>query len=148
MRSTRASLRWLTLLAVGASLSSGCASTPPADPWASIAPHDEVVAQPVALGAWPAPVSETLTTVTFDLPGAVALLEFQTASEGNYRVAAALADQVTELHAEADHLVAAGRAQRRVADLLKEVIAEERRHHAWEKAGLYAAIVLLIAAGL
>ena len=103
------------------------------------------MAQPVDLVDWPAPVDVTETHVTFDLDGAVDLELFREAAVGNQVIASELSAQVEDLRDEADALVQAGQAQRRVAELRKEILEEERKQHAWEKAGLYLGIVLLIA---
>ena len=145
MRTVRASRLWLVLLANGAFLSLiSCAATPSPDPWATIEPDTDPVAEPVELVAWPAPVAETDTTVTFDLAGAVALRDFQIVSEGNYEIGSELSAQVTELKTERDALVAAGKGQRAVSDLRLEILEEERRSHMIEKVGYWIAMGLLL----
>ena len=89
-------------------------------------------------------MAETEQTVTFDLAGARALFNYQEASEGNHVIASELSNQVKALKSEADHLVAAGRGQRRISDLQREILQEERRNHAIEKASLWAAILLVL----
>ena len=145
MRSTSAPRRWARSLASGASLSllliSGCATAPSPDPWASIVLPDQAPAQAEALVDWPAPVSETDQTVTFDLEGATALLKFQTIAEGNTGIAKAHASQIVELQKALAGMLEAGKAQRRVADLRLEILQEERRQHVIEKLGLYALMI-------
>jgi acyl CoA:acetate/3-ketoacid CoA transferase len=92
---------------------------------------------------WPAPIGETADTVSFDLDGATALLEFQITAEGNTGIAEAHAAQIVQLQVALAGLLEAGMAQRRVSDLRLEILQEERRQHTIEKVGLYA---LLIAA--
>ncbi len=145
MRTVRATRLCLVLLANGALLSLiSCASTPSPDPWATIEPENEPVAEPVALVDWPSPVSETDTTVTFDLAGAIALRDFQIVSEGNYEIGSELSAQVTALKTERDALVAAGKGQRAISDLRLEILEEERRSHMIEKVGYWIAMGLLL----
>jgi hypothetical protein len=98
----------------------------------------------VELVAWPAPVAETETTVTFDLAGAVALRQFQIASEGNYEIASELSAQVGDLKTERDALIEAGKGQRAVSELRREILEEERRSHMIEKVGYWVAMGLLL----
>lgn len=137
---------WLTLLTVGASLCiSGCASTPSPDTWGSIEIPGDPATQPVALPEWPQPIDFTENTVTFDLDGAHRLESWRVAGTGNTEIAAANADQVDDLRDAARSLIAAGKAQRRVAELRREILEEERRAHLYEKVGLWAMLVLVIA---
>jgi len=138
---------WLIWLALGASLSlsSGCASTPAPDPWGDVEIPGDPATQPVALPEWPQPTDFTEGTVTFDLAGAHVLEVWRVAALGNTEIAAAHADQVDDLRDAARSLVEAGKAQRKVAELRREILEEERRAHLWEKTGLWAMLVLVIA---
>ena len=137
---------WLTLLAVGASLSlSGCASAPTPDPWGEVNVPAEPATIPVVLPEWPQPVDFTEQTVTFDLAGANVLEVWRVAALGNTEIAAAHADQIDDLRDAARSLVEAGKAQRKVAELRREILEEERRAHTYEKVGLWALVVLVIA---
>jgi hypothetical protein len=95
--------------------------------------------------AWPEPIEFNQDTVTFDLEGARALEAYRVTGAGNTEIAAAHADQVDELRTAATYLLEAGQAQRKVADLRREILEEERRAHTYEKIGLWAMLVLVIA---
>lgn len=137
---------WLTLLALGASLSlSGCASTPSPDPWGSIELPGEPATIPEPLPDWPQPTDFDEDSVTFDLAGARVLKQWEVIALGNTEIAAAHADQIDDLRDAARSLVEAGKAQRKVAELRREILEEERRAHTYEKIGLWAMLVLVIA---
>ncbi len=148
MRSTLQSKPWQVLLLLGVlSLAlSSCAGTPTPDPWADYDPDTKPVAEPVALGAWPAPIEITETAVTFDLAGATALELYRVVGAGNTVIAGDLSTQVREQRTEIQQLLIAGKGQRRTTDMLKDQLATQQRHHAWEKAGLYGGMLLTIGA--
>ncbi len=137
---------WLTLLAVGASLSlASCATTPAPDPWATVEVDQTPAAVPAKLPEWPQETSFTEDEVSFDLSGARALEAYRIAGEGNTELAEEHAAQIDDLKDAAQILVETGKAQRRVAELRKEILEEERRHHAIEKLGYYMGMLLVIA---
>ena len=136
---------WLTLLAAGASLSlASCATAPTPDPWADLEVDQTEAQRPVRLPEWPDETSFTEDEITFDLSGARALSAYRATGEGNTEIADANAEQIDELRKAAAALVEAGQAQRRVADLRLEILQEERRHHAWERAGYWTGMLLVI----
>ncbi len=104
----------------------------------------EPAQQPLELVDWPAPIEITESTVTFDIAGAATLELYRLAGEGNTVIAGANADQVDDLRDAARHLIAAGMAQRQVADLRLQILEEERRRHAWEKLTMYGGMLLVI----
>ena len=124
-------------------LAGGCASQSP-DPWQGIEVSTDPAPEPLSLPVWPDPVFFDAETVTFDLDGARTLTEFQVTAQTNTELAAELAKQVNQLQTASQALTEAGQAQRVVADLRSEILVEERRQHAWEKAGLYGPIILII----
>ncbi len=135
--------RWLILLAAGASLalSSGCATTPIPDPWATLEASAEPAQQPLRLPEWPQEASSTDHSVTFDLEGARAISAYIATAEGNTAIALEHAAQIDALNQAAAALIEAGMAQRKVADLRLEILQEERRHNVIEKIGLYAMMI-------
>jgi len=137
---------WLTLLAVGASLSlsSGCATAPASDPWAKVEVDLTPAERPVRLPEWPQETSFTEDEVTFDLSGARALEAYRVTGEGNTELAEEHAAQIDDLKDAAATLIETGQAQRRVADLRLEILQEERRHHFIEKITLYAGAILIL----
>ena len=137
--------RCLILRVVGASLILiGCAATPTPDPWQQFEVTDEAASRPADLGAWPEPIEITETEVTFDLDGAIALERYRVAGEGNTEIAAAHARQIDAMRDTTRHLIEAGQAQWRVAELRRTILEEERRAWLIEKFSLYAGIGLLL----
>ena len=137
---------WLIFWISCASLSSGCATAPSPDPWSDLEASVAPAQQPVSLPEWPQETSSTPDTVSYDLDAVRQMLAHRVTAQGNYEIAAANADQIDELNKAAGHLIEAGRAQRRVSDLRLEILMEERRHHAIEKAALWGGMILVIGA--
>ena len=105
-------------------------------------------AEPVPLDGiqdWPVPTEITETTITFDIAGASMLEDYRIIGAGNTETAGELSQQVVQLQIEANHLANAGRGQRVISDMRKEILEEERKKHFWEKVGLYAGMLLLLA---
>ena len=85
----------------------------------------------------------TADTVTFDLEGANAVSAYIVVAEANTDIAYQHSEQINELRTATKALVDAGKAQRKVADLRKEILEEERRHWFWEKTGYWAGFLII-----
>ena len=137
-------MRWLTLLAAG--LLAACATSNDPNPWDDLEVETEPAPRPVALPDWPSPIHYDADTVTFDLEGAKRLERFRVVSVGNYDMAEASADEVDALNDAAGHLIEAGKAQRALTDLQRQIVEEERRRHFFEKITYWAGFAIIIAA--
>ncbi len=84
-----------------------------------------------------------MDSVTFDLDGANAISAYIVTSEANTGIAYEHSEQIDDLRVATKALVDAGKAQRRVADLRKEILEEERRHWFWEKTGYWAGFLII-----
>jgi hypothetical protein len=137
----------LTLLIVGASLT-GCAATPSPDPWQTVEVPERSAQQPLPQPDRPLPdeiIGEGEDQVwVYDRSGVERLEAYVVTAEGNQQLALEHAGRIDDLQQAVGDLVSAGKGQRRVADLRLEILEEERRHHAWEKLGYYAGMVLVI----
>lgn len=80
-------------------------------------------------------------TVTFDLDGAQELDAFKTAAEANTVIAAENAAALDHTNDAVGALVEAGQAQRAIADMRAEMLADERRHNFFEKIGLWVLVI-------
>ena len=139
--------RWLTLLIVGASLTA-CATTPRPDPWQDLEVPDQEAQRPLNQGDRPLPdkirgEGEDQVWV-YDSTGVERLETYVVIAEGNETLADEHAGRIDDLQDSVGHLVKAGKAQRRIADMRLEIIEEERRHHFWERLGYYAGMAFVI----
>lgn len=121
----------------------GCAATPTPDPWEGIEIDRTPAVTPERLNDFPLPTEFTEDSVTFDLAGAQELEAYRVAAEANTVIATEHAGQIDDLKEAAEHLVAAGQAQRKVADLRKEILEEERKHWFWEKTAYWAGFLII-----
>ena len=131
---------WAILL-IGGALT-GCATVEP-NPWESIDTTYTPAQQPVEPPYWPIPD-------TFDEFGATYTIEqlrlldiYREAADANYRIAQQHAAQIDALNEAVGSLVDAGKGQRVVADMRRQMLEEERRHNAFEKVGLWILVLAL-----
>lgn len=120
-----------------------CAGNPTPDPWAGLEAPTEDPQKAVPLPEWPVPESTTATTATYTHQQILALDAYKTASEANAAIANEHAAQIRELQSAIYSLIVAGQGQRTIADMRQEMLQDERRHNAIQKAGLYAIILAL-----
>lgn len=95
------------------------------------------------LPEFPSPVSMNEETVTFDLDGANAISAYIVTAEANTGIGNEHAEQIDADRVAIKALVDAGKAQRKVADLRKEILEEERRHWFWEKISYWAGFLIV-----
>lgn len=134
----------LLMFCLGGSVLTGCATVSP-NPWT---PLDADTSETTTCDPLPdKPIPDIQgDTFVYDGQGTAELDQYFILAEACEKIANAHAKQIDQLKQAASSLVEAGKAQRRVADLRAEIIAEERRKHWIEKAGLYAIIALGIGA--
>ena len=133
----------LTLLIAGAGLL-GCATTPTPDPWASIDVPDRAAKTPLRAPEWPLPSINDEGDAAYSHDQIVALDAYRIVSQGTHDLALAHAHRIDALQDSVAHLTNAGKAQRRVADMRKEILEEERRRNAWEKLTLYGMMLVVL----
>jgi len=124
----------------------GCATNTSPNPWDDLQVSADPAQRAVTLPEWPAPVSFTSDTVTFDLDGAKSLERFQIVAEGNTDIAEANADEIDALNRAAAALIEAGQRQRALTELQREILEDERRRHFIEKVGYWFGFAVIIAA--
>jgi hypothetical protein len=129
------------LLITGALLS-GC-SVNQVDPWNSLATDRQPSERPLPLGSFPFPDEVHDDRIVYRQAGVEALEIYREAAEANTAIAERHADQVDEYAKAVDHLVDAGRGQKRIADLRQEILEEERRHWFWERTSYWVALLVL-----
>ena len=141
-------MKRLAILWTAGALLSGCISAPAPNPWDTVDVAPTATTRPLPLGKFPQPASFDDNTITYDASGVGELDAYRDRAEANTIVADSHADQVIELKAATRALVEAGKAQRRVADLNKEILADERRHWFWERLSYWAGLILIGASTL
>ena len=136
----------LSLIA-GASLSA-CASAPPANPWDDVDVSEEIASTPPDCGSFPMPSAIEDDRITYDEAGVNALDAYRTCAETNQIVAAERTAEVNQHRVAEASLVEAGQHQRRIAELQRELLEDERRARFWERTQYWFMIVVLGAASL
>lgn len=63
----------------------------------------------------------------------------------NYDIASEHVIQIKEMRIATGHLVEAGQAQRRIAEMKQQMLDDERRHHFWQSLGYWVLIAGAIA---
>ncbi len=137
---------WRHWFLAGVVLVSASCATTQSNPWETVEVDQAPAERPLPLPVFPVPVSFTAESVTFDLAGAQELEAFRVAALANTEVANEHASQVDSYREAVGHLVDAGKAQRRIADMRQEMLEDERRHHVWTSIGYWVAIIGLAAA--
>ena len=137
--------RWLILLTAGALVS--CAATSP-NPWQSVEVPTGAAQQPLELPRWPVPEVFDEQVATYTLGQVRALDAFRTTSEANYGIAREHASAIDAQTQAIVSLVEAGKAQRTLADMRTEMLAEERRSRLYERFGWVTIVVGLGIAAL
>lgn len=137
--------RLLILLIIGASLSSGCASQPPENPWAAVTTETGDAAGALDCGSFPFPTEATATGVVFDQAGVNELEGYRVCSEANEANVDEHAAQIGQLKISRKALVEAGQAQRNIATMKQQMLDEERRHHFWQSLGYWILIIGAVA---
>ena len=131
MQSVKKTRNWLLSLAAGALL--GCAA-PQTNPWDSVEIPAEAVEAPLPCSELPAPEA-------FDEIGKGRIAALSACAQANYDIAAEHVAQIEDMRRAAQNLLDGAQHQRRIADMKQEMLQEERRHHFYEKIGLYAVII-------
>jgi hypothetical protein len=137
--------RLLILSILGASLSS-CASTPTPNPWDDIVVPAEGATVPLDCGEFPLPNDLSEDDITYSADGVRALEAYRVCSETNQQIGAAHAEQVDDLRRGTAALVDAGKHQRAIAEMRREMLEEERRHALWERVQYWVVILAMAAA--
>jgi hypothetical protein len=129
-------------LLIAGALVSGCSVNQP-DPWQSLTTDRQPAEQPLPLGSFPFPDKVHDDRIVYRESGIKALEIYREAAEANTAIAKEHANQVDQYAVAVDHLVDAGKGQKRVADLRQEILEEERRHWFWERTSYWVAILVL-----
>lgn len=127
-------------------MTTGCATTPEPNPW-DLQVGTTPATQPFRLPNKCIPSEVTDNAAIFNVQGIQCLQGYYEIAEANTVIAGAHADQVDRLKDSVTALNEAGAAQRRVADIRKQILEEERKHHFFEKLGLWGLVALSISAG-
>jgi hypothetical protein len=135
--------RLLTFLIIGASLSlsSGCATSPPNNPWEGLSVETDSATAALDCGGFPAPTGTTGTEIAYDQAGVNDLEAYRVCSEANQANVDEHAAQIKQLKLARKGLTEAGQAQRNIADMRAEMLEDERKRNFFEKIGLYAVIL-------
>jgi len=136
---------WLIFLIGGVSLS-GCATTPPPNPWDDLTTETEPAATPIDCGRFPAPTEATESMIVYDTAGVNELEAYRVCSEANTAIADEHAEQIGELKTARAALVEAGQSQRNIADMRETMLEDERSHHFWQSLGYWVIIIAAVAA--
>ncbi len=132
--------RLLTLLIIGVSLSSGCATSPPVSPWAGLSTETVAAAGAVDCGLFPAPSRATGAEIGYDEAGVNDLEAYRVCAEANQANVDEHAAQIAQLKIARKGLTEAGQAQRNIANMKQEMLDDERRHHFWQSLGYFVVI--------
>ena len=120
---------WLICLILGASLSTGCSTTPPQTPNCDIPAPMEEVGQAVSVPEMPVAASMTSDSATFDRAGVVTLTQLRIAAETNKTVANENALALEARNAEVNALIECARWQNVWIDVHAEDLKDEKREH-------------------
>lgn len=131
MQSVKKTRNWLLCLIAGSLLA--CA-TPTPNPWETVEVPSEVIETPLPCAELPAPEA-------FDEVGKGRIAAMRECAGANYDIANEHIAQIEEMREAVTNLVEAGSHQRAIADMRAEMLHEERKHHFYEKIGLYAVII-------
>ena len=112
----------------------GCATAPADNPWDSIEVPSEAIETPLPCDELPAPVA-------LDEIGKGRIEAMRTCAMANYDIASEHITQIKQMRLAAQDLVNAGKAQRRITDMHKQMLEEERRSHLISTIG-WAAIAI------
>ena len=134
-------MKYLTFLIVFVSLLSGCASTPPNNPWIGLNAGLSPATTPLDCGKFPIPSEVVDTGVIYNKAALNDLDAYRVCSEANEAIASEHALQIHQLKFARKGLTEAGQAQRRIADMKQEMLDDERKHNFFEKIGLYVVIL-------
>ena len=125
---------------IAGSAVTGCAVAP-SNPWDDVEVDLSPAVRPDRLPDRPIPVVHP-DGFLYDREGLQALDEYFTLAEAAEDIAHLNADEIDQLKRASKALIEAGQAQRRQTEITKDILEDERRHHAWEKAGLYVIMLL------
>lgn len=132
-------MRILALSLISFALAS-CA-TPIPNPWIGLDTGTEVASMPLDCGSFPLPSEDYKTHVVYDKPTFNDLNDYRRCSEANAAIVTQHALQISQLKIARKGLVEAGAAQRRITDMHKQMLEEERRSHLISTVG-WAAIAI------
>jgi len=132
--------RLLTCLIIGASLSSGCATSPPISPWEGLSVETDSATAALDCGLFPAPIKATEVEIVYDGGGVNDLEAYRVCSEANEGNVDEHAAQIKQLKIARKGLTEAGQAQRNIADMRAEMLDDERKHHFWQSIGYWVVI--------
>jgi len=135
MLSVKKTRNWLLLCLVGGLLA--CA-TPPVNPWDSIEVPSEAIETPLPCDELPEP--EALDDI-----GKGRIEAMHECAMANYDIASEHVTQIKKLRLATRDLIEAGQAQRRISDMHKQMLEEERRSHLISTIGWAALAVAGIA---
>ena len=121
---------------------SGCATTTP-NPWTDLEISRKAAATPVDCGRLPLPTDVIGDSIVYDNAAANDLEDFRECSELNGEMAAEHAQQIDQLRIATQGLVEAGKAQRNIADMREQMLADERKRNFIEKIVLWLAVAVL-----
>lgn len=126
-------MRYLIILA----LLSGCATTAP-NPWQGLDVDLSPAANPIHC-VLPRPDEIIGQSIVYE--SAHALEVYRVCSEANEAIVIEHAAQIGQLKIARKGLVEAGQAQRHIADMREQMLADERKHNFFQSIGLYAVII-------
>lgn len=128
---------YLKLFLVGIILS-GCATQP--NPWNDVPLDESVTEAPIPLPNLPTPTIVG-DHVELDATQAAQVRDYGIIARTNTEMAAEYAKAIDQRKAANTALVEAGKAQRVQAEMLREMLEDERRHNFVTKIGLYVLVI-------
>lgn len=138
----------LIFLIIGVSLSAGCASQPPENPWSGVTTEVGSAVASLDCGTFPYPsdLRDTtgdgkIDTAVYDEVGVNELEAYRICAEANEANVDEHALQIMQLKVARRALVDAGKAQRNIANMRAEMLEDERRHNFWQSIGYWVAIL-------
>lgn len=137
--------RLLILLTAGAL--TGCASAPP-DPWLDLAAEPPTATMPPTCGEFPLPTAVEAAGIVYDANAVRALDIWKECAEASITVALERTREVNQHRIAEAALIDAGKHQRRIAELRREMLDDERKARGWERLQYWFLLGILGAAAL
>ena len=125
---------------------SGCATTPPENPWADLTTETDPATTSLDCGSFPLPNEQIGDAIVYGEDRIHDLEAYRVCAEANQAVVDEHAAQIGDLKQSRASLTSAGAHQRNIADMRLEMLEDERRHNFWTTLGYWVVIVGLGAA--
>lgn len=131
----------LVAFIIGSSISAGCSTTPPYNPWEGLTTETESAVASLDCGSFPYPSEHTNVGVVYDSPGVNALEAYRVCSESNEANVDEHASQIMQLKIARQRLTDAGQAQLNISTMRAEMLEDERKYQFWLNIGQWILII-------